>query len=62
MKSFTIGNLMTAVLRLAVGFAALRNPLSATLASLVFTLAMFVILTATLGSTLTATPARAAIS
>jgi hypothetical protein len=52
MKRFTIGNLMAVVLLIAVGFAALRNPLSTVLASVVFTLAVVVLLTATLGSVL----------
>ena len=52
MKRFTIGHMMAVVLLIAVGFAALRYPLSTALASVVFTLAVVVLLTATLGSML----------
>jgi hypothetical protein len=52
MKRFTIINLMLVVLFIALGFAALRSPLSTASASGVFSLALVVRLTATLGSML----------
>jgi hypothetical protein len=52
MKRFTIINLMALVLFIALGFAAMRSPLSTAVASGVFGLAVVVLLTATLGSML----------
>ena len=49
---FSILNLIVFVAVIAVGFAALRNPSSQVWASVLFTVAAFVLLTATLGSLL----------
>jgi hypothetical protein len=47
---FSIAGLMITVLVIALGFAALRDPRSEVWASLIFTFAVIVLLTATLGS------------
>ena len=47
---FTIWRMMVAVVVAAVGFVALRQPLSSVWASLMFTLTMILLLTATIGS------------